>query len=162
MSPIIPELFPQLEPGDTAEDFDIDDDLGLVDTEFTAPTPYGFTWKFDFNKEDLDFSAGDPSRIKGKDTLNEWITHSINTEQFETPIFGADIGTNIFKLIGGHLDTYAMQRVRDEIIEAVSVHDRIVSITSIIVFSIGGNVYAHFSYLTDDDIEGQSLLRLGQ
>lgn len=161
MAIFIPELFPQAEPGDVVEDFDIDDDLGLVDTQFDAPVPYGFTWKYGFNAEDLDFSSGDPTRIKGKDTLNEWITHTINTEQFETPIFGADIGTKIFKLIGGHLDTYAMQRVRDEIIEAVSVHDRIESITSILVFSIGGNVYAHFSYLTDDDIEGQSLLQLG-
>lgn len=161
MAIFIPELFPQGEPGDTVDDFDIDDDLGLVDTEFDAPVPYGFTWKYDFNAEDLDFSSGDPVRVKGKDTLNEWITHSINTEQFETPIFGADVGTQIFKLIGGHLDTYAMQRVRDEVLEAVAVHDRVESITSILIFAIGGNVYGHFSYLTDDDIEGQSLLQLG-
>jgi len=161
VAPFIPELYPQVETGDLVENFDPDDDLGLSDSDFTEPVPYGFTWKFDFNAEDLDFSNGDPSVLKGQDTLNEWITHTINTEQFETPIFGADIGTTIFSLIGQHLDTYVMQLARDQILEAISVHDRIDSIDTIITFALSGNMYAHFSYTTDDEVSDQSLLQIG-
>ena len=156
-----PDIFPQPEIADLVDFFDVGDDLGLTEVDASEPLPYGFTWKFGFNQEDLDFSSGNPPLAKGHAALDEWITHTINTEQFETPIFGADIGTIIFSLVGSHLDTYIMQRCRDEILSAISVHDRIETINSIITFAINGNVYAHFSYSTDDEIEGQSLLQIG-
>lgn len=151
-------LFPQ---GDEEfEEFDPDDDIGLIDTEFEVPLPYGFTWAYDFNSEDLDFSAGNPPILRDHKVVNEWIRHTINTEQFETPILGSDIGTAVNDLIGTLLDPYVMNRVRDEIHEAITIHDRIEEVTHIMTFSVMGNVYTYFSYETDDEIEGQSLIQL--
>ena len=155
-----PELFPQPGDDDILEDFDPDDDLGLQDTVVEEPRPYGFTWRFDFNKEDLDFSNGDPPKVTGLGTVNEWISHTINTEIFETPAFDGDIGTPIFKMIGSVLDGYMTQRVKDEIIKAVNIHDRITDVTDVQVFSLGGNIYGFFTYETDDTIQSPALFEL--
>lgn len=155
-----PEIFPQSELDDVIIDFDPDDSVGLQDTSFTSPLPYGFTWQYDFNKEDLDFTGGNPPKAYGLGAVNEWITHTINTERFETPIFGDAIGTDIFKLIGEVLDPYVMSRVSKEIKGAIEAHDRIVEVTFISSLAIKGNIYVYFTYVTDEDLEGQSLIQL--
>lgn len=156
-----PDFIPQLEEFDIAEDFDPDDDVGLVDTVVEEPLPYGFTWKYDFNGDQgLDFSRGNPPITRGHGTLHEWITHTINTQQFETPIFGSDVGTQIYSLIGSTLDSYILSLCKEQIIDAVTVHDRVEEITDIMVFAIKGNTYAYFMYETDDSLEGRALFEL--
>jgi len=155
-----PDIFPQDEEDDVLDDFDPDDDIGLVDTGIETPIPYGFTWQYDFNEEDLDFSRGNPPVVRELGTVNEWILHTMNTEKFETPIFGEAIGTNIFSLVGEVLDSYVMARVRQEVVAAIEQHDRITEVTYISAFSIKGNVYAYVSYQTDDTIDGQALVLL--
>lgn len=156
----IPDLFPQVEAADLVEDFDPDDDVGLIDTEVEEPVPYGFTWGFDFNKGDLDFSAGNPPKHSEQGVVKEWIYHTINTEQYETPIFGPDIGTNIFTLIGSVLDNYTVTQVSAEIESAISVHDRITDVIYITAFAVTNNVYTYFAYETDDGLVDQQLQQL--
>jgi len=155
-----PDIFPQDEDDDVFDEFDPDDNLGLVDTASSDPLPYGFTWQYDFNAEDLDFSRGNPPVVSGLGTVNEWILHTVNVEKFETPIYGDGIGTNIFSLIGEVIDPYVMARIRQETVAAIEVHDRIEEVTYIAAFAIKGNVYAYLSYQTDDSIDGQALVQL--
>lgn len=157
----VPEIFPQDNDTDVFSEFDPDDDVGLLDTESEEPEPYGFTWAYDFNAEDLDFSTGDPLKVYELGTVNEWIMHTINTEQFETPIFGPNIGTDINDLIGDILDSYVLNRVTEEIEVAIAVHDRIDTVEYILAFSIKGNVYCYFAYETDDSLAGQGVIEVG-
>jgi hypothetical protein len=156
----VPDIFPQDELDDVFDSFDPDDDIGLVDTASEVPIPYGFTWQYDFNKEDLDFTAGNPPIVRELGVVNEWILHTLNTERFETPIFGEDIGTSIFSLIGSVLDPYVMSRVRQEVVNAIDIHDRVEEVTFISAFALKGNIYAYLSYQTDDTIDGQALVQL--
>mgnify|MGYP003348716285 CR=1 FL=1 len=89
------------------------------------------------------------------------MAHTISTEQFETPIFGPDIGTNVNKFIGNIIDSYTISKVKDEIVEAVSLHDRVVSIEYVNAFSIVNDVYVIFGYTTDDADFGVVLMELG-
>ncbi len=132
----------------------------MLDTEFEEPIPYGFTWAYDFNAEDLDFSGGNPPRVSGLGTVNEWISHTINVEQFETPIYGSNIGTKINFLIGSTLDPQTISEVKNEIEEAISIHDRIDEVSHVGAFAIHGNLYTYFSYETDDTIGSQALIQL--
>lgn len=160
----VPKIFPQVSEldleSDLAEFFDPDDDVGLIEPDPADVLPYGFTWVFDFNANDLDFSDGDPAKVTGLGTVNEWISHTINTEQFETPIFGPDIGTNINQLIGEVIDSYILTRVRAEIVDAISVHDRISAVNYANAFAITNNVYSYLSYATDNDDGSGALLQL--
>lgn len=156
-----PEIFPQSEDDDVIADFDPDDSVGLLDTEFTEPLPYGFTWAYDFNKNDLDFSKGNPTKLSGLNTVNEWITHTLNVEKFEVPIYENAIGTDIFKLVGDTIDTYVMSRVTSEVRDAIEAHDRITEVNYISALSIKGDIYVYFTYLTDRDVEGQAFVQLG-
>jgi len=54
-----------------------------------------------------------------------------------------------------------MARVEQEVLDAISVHDRIEEVTYIAALAIRGNVYSYLSYRTDDSLDGQSLLELG-
>jgi hypothetical protein len=156
-----PDIFPQEEEDDIFDEFDPDDDVGLVDTDSSVqPIPYGFTWTYDFNKEDLDFSAGNPAKAYDLGVVNEWITHTTNIERFETPIYSEDIGTDIFSLVGNLLDAYVISRTNQELIKAISVHDRIDEVTNIYSFALKGNIYTFFTYTTDDTIDGQALIKV--
>lgn len=155
-----PDIFPQDEEDDVLTDFDPDDDIGLVDTGVENPIPYGFTWQYDFNNEDLDFSRGNPPIVRDLGTVGEWILHTVNVELFETPIYGEAIGTDIFKLVGEVLDPYVMSRVSQELTAAIEKHDRITEVTFISAVAIKGNIYAYVSYQTDDSIDGQALILL--
>lgn len=160
-----PIIFPQVSDLDSqstlSEFFDPDDDVGLVDPDPSELKPYGFTWKFDFNANDLDFSVGgNPAKVRDLGTVNEWITHTINTEQFETPIFGSNIGTVINDLVGDIIDSYLITRVKDEIVDAVSIHDRISAVTFAIAFAVSTNIYGFLSYATDNEDGSSNLIQL--
>ena len=143
-------IFPEDADDDIIELFDPDDDIDLTDTDEDEPVPYGFTWTFDFNREDLDFSRGDPPKVSGIRTVGEWITHTLNTELFETPIFDGDIGTDIFKLIGDGLDAGVIQEVEEEILEAILVHDRITDVTTEKIVALGTDIIGIFRSMVDD------------
>ena len=155
-----PEFLPQDELDDVFDEFDPDDDVGLIDTQSEVPRPYGFTWTYDFNAEDLDFSAGNPPIVAGLGTVNEWILHTINTERNETPIFGSTIGTDIFSMVGDLLDPYVITRVQQEVKTAVEVHDRIEEVEFISAVGIKGSIYAYLLYITDDTLNGQALIQV--
>ena len=89
------------------------------------------------------------------------MAHTVNTEQFETPIFGPDIGTNVNSLIGTIVDSYTVSKVKDEVLEAVSLHDRVESIDYINAFYIDNSVFVYFSYTTDDITTSSVLMELG-
>lgn len=156
----VPKIFPQGEEDDVFDEFDPLDDIALVDVDTEGPLPYGFTWRYNFNNEDLDFSSGNPPKVRGLETVNEWILHTLNTESLESPALGEAIGTEIFSLVGETLDAYVISRVRQEVVSAVEAHDRIEEANFISAFSIKGNLYAYVSYLTDDGTEGQALVQL--
>lgn len=160
----VPKIFPQVSELDLEEDlavfFDPDDDIGLVDEETTDVRPLGFTWQFDFNAHDLDFAGGNPPVVYELGTINEWISHTINTEQFETPIFGSDIGTVINDLIGNIIDSYVLITVEEELTRAINIHDRISAVNVSAVFPVGHNIYGFLSYAIDNDDGSASLIQL--
>jgi len=156
-----PSFLPQSEDDDIFDAFDVDDDVGLVDTDLSArPIPYGFTWKYDFNKEDLDFTTGNPPKTRELGVVNEWILHTTNIERLETPIYSSNIGTDVFSLVGNVIDSYVMARVNQEVQNAIEVHDRIDEVDYISSFSIKGNIYSFFSYITDDTLDSQALVQV--
>ena len=154
-------IFPEDADDDIIELYDPDDDLDFVDSGDNTPVPYGFTWVFDFNGEDLDFSKGNPAKVTGTDVVNEWISHTLNTEVFETPAFDGDIGTNIFKLVGQGLDNYIVGRVEAEILSAIEVHDRIVDVETQKIFALDTDVYGIFRYITDDGLDATTVVQVG-
>ena len=155
-----PKIFPQSEYDDVYDEFDLYDDIALSDSESGAPLPYGFTWAYNFEKGDLDFAGGDPVLVMDSDVIKEWILHTVNTERFETEIFGEAIGTSINSLYGGVIDAYVLARIKQETEKAVRAHDRVMSVDFITTFSSKNNVYSYLSYVTDDSVTSDTLLRL--
>lgn len=144
-------LFPNIDDDTTVEEFFADDDLTeTVDVE--PPTPYGATWRFDFDAGDIYFSpAGETSRISGPDTVREWINHTVNTARFETSLMPDNTGTDIKGLTGHSLgDGYVESRIKAEIIEGFQQHDRIDSVVVPLVFNIGSDLFAYIAYALDD------------
>lgn len=156
----VPEIFPQSEVDDVYDAFDPFDDIALSDSAIYEPLPYGFTWKYDFNKGDLDFSRGDPPKLKNIGTVNEWILHTTKTEQSESFLLGQSIGTTINSLIGTTIDSYVLSRIKQNLVKVVNVHDRVNSINYVTAFSLQNNVYAFLIYNTDDGISGQAILQM--
>lgn len=160
----VPKIFPQVNDlefeGDVSEFYDVDDEVGLIDTAPVEPLPLGFTWAFDFNSGDITFVGGNPPIVRGVNAVNQWIQHTLSTEQFETPIFGGDIGTALTGLIGDPLDAYTSARVRQEIVDALTMHDRISEVLYINAFELGTNLYSFVSYSLDEIDNGTALLQL--
>lgn len=156
----VPEIFPQSEIDDVYDAFDPYDDIALVDPAQEEPLPYGFTWKYNFDKGDLDFSNGDPPVLSSIGTVNEWILHSINTERFESFLLGENVGTLINSLFGSVIDQYILARIRQELVKLVEAHDRIQEVEYVSAFSLKNSVYAFMTYNTDDGVNGQAILQL--
>lgn len=159
------ELFPSIDDADVS-DFAFEDpsiELLLDDLTVAPKIPLGFSWRFDFNKGDLATdSRGEFVRMEDEAVLRDWVGHTLNTERWETPIYGGDIGTDINGLIGAKNagDSQTMAEVQAEIVEAVNVHDRIQQVYVLGVFAIGYDIYASFQYTTDESLTIQEVVVL--
>lgn len=160
-------LFPDI------DDLDVDDfPLNDVGDEYLSeeenaeepePIPYGITWKFDFNKGDLHTdNSGQFLIVEGRDTLHEWVSHTLNTWRWETPIFSGDIGTEIPNLIGARatIDGGTLARVEEEIITALILHDRIDKVGVEALIPIDYDIWAIFRYSTDDQITSREVVNV--
>ena len=157
------DIFPESieESDDDAEFIDPDVDEDFLSEDEESPKPYGFTWKFDFNKGDISFDeSGNTKVLEGQDTVREWMAHTLNTERYETTIFGGDIGTDINSLIGTlhAADSDTISEVESQIREAVLVHDRVESIERLVIFPFEDDIFAYFKYVTDDGAESEEVV----
>lgn len=129
------------------------DDVDGLEEPVEEPIPYGITWKFDFNKGDIyTDSSGQTLEVTELDSLHEWIAHVLNVERGEVTIYSDEIGTTINYFIGQamRVDGMLLESVGNDIASAINVHDRVVSVEIISLIPIGYDLYAVFSYETDD------------
>jgi hypothetical protein len=149
------DTFPVLNVGDA---FLQNDESGEA-----PPIPYGFTWKFDFNKGDLFVdSSYQFVEVEERDTVHEWVAHTLNTERWETPIFNGDIGTEVNTFFGARTTTDGgtLARIEEEILTAVRIHDRIISVGVVLVLPVDYDIFAVFRYTTDDSVLSTEVARV--
>ncbi len=154
------DFFPSFD-DDALEEYVPDEDIDL-DEEVQPPTPYGVTWRFDFDAGDIYISdSGENQLLSDIETVKEWIKHTLSIRRFESPVYGTDIGTDLQDLVGTKDSEFVLARIAQEIREAVSAHDRIVSCEVLRVFHIGDAAYAFVSFETDDSAREELVLSLG-
>lgn len=154
-------LFPEFEDDDDIEEFALDDDID-EDEESQPPLPYGFTWRFDHNAGDIFLSPrGEAVKVYTTETVIEWIQHTLAVKRFETPIYGTAVGTDIHDLLGLKAnDQYVLSRIRSEIEEAISEHDRVIAVEVAEIFPLEDAIYAYVTFETDDGLVEETLLTL--
>jgi len=161
----VPDIFPSITDV-TVDDFPLyqpGNDFLEAEATVVPPEPYGFTWKFDFTKGDLwTDSSGQFLEVEQRNTVHEWVSHTLNTWRWETPIFGGDIGTEIHNFIGVNttIDGGTLARVEEEIIEAVSVHDRIDAVGVVVLIPVDYDIFCVFRYSTDDSITSTEVVNV--
>jgi hypothetical protein len=148
-------IFPTTEGADDAEFYDVAIDEDFLNEEVEEPEPYGFTWRFDFASGDIFTDKyGRFIRIgTDRETLHEFVSHTLATERFETPIYGGDIGTDINHLIGRLRadDPHTISLVEREIKNAIMVHDRVAKVEKVAVIPLDSDLFVYIRIVADDE-----------
>jgi hypothetical protein len=146
------ELFPDIEDIDEAEFLDTFPDEDFLEEEAEPPLEFGITWKFDFTTGDVfTDDVGRMVIVSEEATLHEWLGHTLNTERFETPIFGGDIGTDINEIIGAEstFDPYTSAIIEDDFRETILVHDRVDTVETVAVIPLDYDMFVYMRVITD-------------
>lgn len=157
------DIFPVFDDEDLIEEFYTDDDLE-EDVDARPPTPYGFSWKFDFGAGDIYLTAsGDTVKIENQATVMEWAQHAISIPRGEDTVYFESFGTDIENLIGTTItDSYTVARVQEEIEEILTLHDRVLSVNATNVFSIEDSIYAYINIATDDGEDEETVIPINE
>ena len=146
--------------------FDVSVDSDLLEADFEdaqeGPNPYGITWAFDFHAGDIFIDRnGAMVQVDGKETLKQWIGHTLSIARGESSLFSDDIGTKIPLLYGLNVDAAeVLSEIEAEVRLALGFHDKIAEVQSVTTFPIGDSLYVYVEYTTDDQDEVSELIGL--
>lgn len=156
-----PETDPFPEFDDGLEAVALDDDLEDEISGF-VPESFGFTWAFDFEKGDLMLSdQGRASVRSGVDAVREWCQHVLLTQRGQSPIIDPNVGTTLEELIGARTKSpYVIARIKQEVIQALELHDRIDSVKVTNVATEGTSAFVTVAITLDTGEEIDETLGL--
>ena len=145
--------------------FDVSIDADLLSASSDSdnePNPYGITWAFDFQKGDIFLdSHGAMAQVSGKETLKQWMGHTLSIARGESSLYSGDIGTRIPFLYGLRVDAAeVLAKIESEVRTALTFHDKIAEIKAVSTFPLGNTLYVYVEYLTDDQDEVSDLIGL--
>lgn len=157
------DIFPESveESDDDAEFLDDNIEEDFLSEEEDPPRPYGFTWKFDFSRGDIEVGSGADTRIvQDQLCLKQWLGHTLNVERYETSIYGGDIGTDQNAILAAKLSfgPNTVNEIEAQIKQAILVHDRIERVTEILTFPFEDDIFIYVSYITDDGAQYEEVI----
>jgi len=139
----------------------LDDDLEDDIAQYVAAA-FGVAWEFDFEAGDLFLTnQGRASLVEGVDALRQWCRHILLTQRGESPVLNDDIGTTLEGLLGGRTtDPYVLARIKQEVVGALEMHDRIQEVVVDSVIPSGSNVYVFVTIKLDTGEEIEDAIGL--
>lgn len=104
-----------------------------LDPEVQEPPtlPLGRSWHFDFVNKRLVKYGVSVAETHELETLKMWILHTLVVGRFSSPIYKDDYGMDDPFLLIGEIDTPELRaEYREQVIEALMQHDRILAVDS--------------------------------
>lgn len=127
------------------------DDPSAIDTdEYLGQLPFGKTWAFDFSTGRFITKGGSNqiAEVEERDAFAQWVMATLHTERLTCFALSDQAGVEFEEIVrssGGQ--TYAAALLRQNIEEALAVHDRYAGITSYSA-TIEGDI-VHISMVID-------------
>jgi hypothetical protein len=119
------------DPGLINPDLALDATLAPVeDLETDTPIPFGKSWRFDFIAGQFVKDGSAPQETYELDSLIVWIEKTARTARYTHMIYSDEYGVEggIGEHIGEQLDEEMLSDYEDGLVDALMVHDRIVSV----------------------------------
>jgi hypothetical protein len=105
----------------------------VVDLQPPEVLPYGKGWAFDFVANEFFMHGSSPAAAYDTDNLVVWIEKCLRTARFTYPIYSDDFGvSDPTLLIGGPLQPETVAQWEQDVVEALTTHDRILDVVNFV------------------------------
>jgi hypothetical protein len=122
----------------------------VVDLQPPPVAPLGRGWAFDFTINEFLLHGSAPAEVYDTDNLRMWIEKTLRTARYTYPIFSEDYGmADPFAMIGQPFSADLIGDYEEQVLQALLVHDRIVSVENFSYQQADDALYVQFSVVLD-------------
>lgn len=122
----------------------------VVDLQPPDVLPYGRGVAFDFTKGEFVMHGSSPAVVYDTDHLQVWIEKTLHTAKYAHPIYSDDYGMeDPFILVGKPLDAASVGDWEQQVVDALTVHDRILDATNFSYQQTGNLLNVSFEVTLD-------------